>query len=158
MTDAIVRNGARAKAPWHLWVVGVLGLLWNGGGGGANYLQVKRASPEFFAQQAEMLGTSPEVVSDYFANYPLWADIAYGFGVWGAVGGSILILLRSRFAALAFALSAVGFVLGIIYQLIAPLEGVSAGVFFWGFNAVIFATIIGQWLYARWMTKAGALR
>ncbi|MEQ8771998.1 MAG: hypothetical protein RIC51_04065, partial [Erythrobacter sp.] len=150
-------NGARARTPWHVWVVGVIGLLWNGGGGAANYLEVKQASPEFFAQQAEMLGTTPEVVSDYFANYPLWADIAYGFGVWGAVAGSVLLLLRSRFAGLAFALSAIGFVFGVVYQLVAPLEGLSAGVFFWGFNAVIFSTIIGQWLYARWMAKAGVL-
>jgi len=150
--------GGPPKAPWHLWVVGILGLLWNGGGGGKNYLDVKTATPEFHATQAEALGTTPEIVSAYFENYPLWADVFYGFGVWGAVAGSVLLLLRSRFAVWAFWSSLIGFLGGVVYGVMNPIEGMQNLGFVWIFSAVIALTIVAQLYYAQRQTKTGVLR
>ena len=147
-----------AKTPWHIWVVGILGLLWNGGGGGKNYFDVKMATPEFHAQQAEALGTTPEVVTAYFEAYPLWADIAYGFGVWGAVAGSLLLLFKSRHAVIAFWSSLIGFLGGVVYGVMNPFEGMQNVGFFWAFSAVIALTIVAQLYYAQRMTKAGVLK
>ena len=147
-----------AKAPWHIWLVGILGLLWNGGGGGKNYIDVKMATPEFHAIQAEALGTTPEVVATYFENSPLWADIAYGFGVWGAVAGSLLLLFRSRHAVLAFWSSLIGFLAGVVYGVLNPFEGMENIGFWWIFSAVIALTIVVQLYYAQRMTKSGVLK
>ncbi|MEE4289055.1 MAG: hypothetical protein V2J14_06775 [Erythrobacter sp.] len=148
----------RPKTPWHLWVVAVLGLLWNGGGGASNYINVKLATPEFFAAQAEALGTTPAIVTEYFGTYPLWADILYGLGVWGAVAGSVLLLARSRFAIIAFWASLIGFLGGVVYGVLNPIEGLQNPGLFWGFSAVVGLTLVLQLVYASRMAKAGVLR
>ena len=146
------------KAPWHLWVVGVVSLLWNLGGGGQNYLAVKSATPEYYAAQGESIGVAGEVVQAYMESYPLWANIAFGIGVWSAVLGSLLLLLRSRFAAPAFALSLAGFLAGVVYQTINPIPGMTSMTLYWVMNAVIGLSIIGFWYYSRRMRDNGVLR
>ncbi len=153
MTDTI-----ETKTPMHLWIVGVLSLLWNAGGGGQNYLAVKSATPEYYAQQGEAIGVSGDVVRAYMESYPLWANIAFGIGVWCAVLGSILLLFRSRFAAPAFALSLAGFLAGVIYQTINPIPGMDSMTLYWVMNTVIGLSIALFWYYARRMTVAGVLR
>lgn len=153
-----VENGAATKAPWHLWVIGILGVVWNGLGGGKNYLDVKMPTAEFRDQQAEGFGTSPEAVAAYFEAYPLWADIAYGFGVWGAVAGTLLLLFRSRHAVIAFWSSLIGFLVGVVYGTLYPVDGMQNYGFVWIFSAVIGLTIVLQLYYAHRMTKAGVLK
>lgn len=157
-TTSHAAHDAGARRPWHLWVMALLGLLWNGGGGGKNYLDVKAAEPEFHAQQAEALGITPDVVAAYFANYPLWAEIAYGFGVWGAVAGSLLLLFCIRHAVIAFWSSLIGFLGGVVYGVLVPFEGMQNIAFWWGFSAVIALTIVLQLYYAQRMSSAGVLR
>ena len=147
-----------AKTPWHIWVMGLVGLLWHGGGGGSNYISVKTATPEFYQQQADALGTSAEIVTTYMESYPLWANIAYGVAVWGAVLGSLLLLFRNRYAVLCFALSLVAYLVNVVHQLVRPIEGVEAMGFYWGFSAFIGVTIAAFWFYAKKMRDAGVLR
>ena len=57
--------------------------------------------------------------------FPIWAQFGWGLGVWGGLAGSVLLLLRSRWAVWAFGLSLLGAVLGLGYQIVAapPLAG-----------------------------------
>jgi hypothetical protein len=51
----------------------------------------------------------------YYNAMPTWMYVPWVLGVWGAVAGSILLLLRSRFAVHAFVLSLLGAVVSLLY-------------------------------------------
>jgi len=145
------------KAPWHFWLIGVLGLLWNGFGAW-DYLQSKLENRDYLAMNAEPLGVSVDTVIAYFAAYPLWANIAWGFGVWGAVAGSIMLVLRSRYASYAFLIALVGLVVSMIRGFANPMPGVSDFSSLYVFSSLIFALLFCQFVYARRMAAAGLLR
>lgn len=89
------------RTPWHIWVVGVLTLMFNALGV-FSYLMTRLGKlPE--------LGMTPEQIAVLDA-FPVWANAVWALGVWGAFAGSILILLRSRFAVPAMAVATIGLV------------------------------------------------
>jgi len=94
--------------PWHLWVVGAASLLWNCGGV-IDYTMSKTRNADYLA------GFTPEQLA-WFDGFPLWMNIAWALGVWGAIAGSILLLFRSRWAVHAFAVSLAGLVVATVYQ------------------------------------------
>ena len=49
--------------------------------------------------------------------FPLWVMAAWAFGVWGAIAGSVLLLMRSRFAVHVFTLSLAGLIVSTAYQM-----------------------------------------
>lgn len=141
---------APAKTPTHLWVVGVLSLLWNFFGA-FDYLMT-HLQAEFYVSQF----TEEQLA--YFYSFPAWAVAAWAFGVWGAFLGSILLLMRSRWAVVSFGLSLVGLVVSSIYTL-----GVSDGTEVMGqeamyMSAVIWVVAIALFFYARAQEKRGVLR
>lgn len=144
-------TGISVKTPWHLWVVGVLALAWNGFAAydfimvltkGADYLQ------DFF---------TPEQVA-YFTSVPAWTKIPYAAAVWGGVLAAVLLLVRSRWAFHVFLASLIGVVACIIYAYgmddWAALGG-TGGMVMWGLIAAIAAFLV--W-YARMMSAKGVLR
>ena len=96
------------KAPFHLWLIGILSLLWNAGGA-YDYLMTQTGNVTYL----EML--TPEQL-DYLNSAPVWFVATWATGVWFAVLGSILLLMRSRFAGTAFAVALVGFVVSAVYS------------------------------------------
>jgi hypothetical protein len=142
----------RAGVPWHLWVVGIVSLCWNGYGA-YDYTMSHVGGLAFF----ESVGLDAEAFA-WFEAMPAWAVAAWAIGVWVSVAGSILLLLRSRHAATAFAVSLVGALISFAYQFAserpASLEGGMATVM----PIVILIGIAAQWYYARRMTAAGVLR
>lgn len=147
----------RAKAPWHLWVVGVASLLWHAGGA-FDYVQSQLANREYLAQMAAQYTIPVDRVVAYIQSYPVWADSAWAIGVWAAVLGSILLLFRSRFAFHAFLLSIAGTSIAFVYQFTNPLEGFEPGPFAIGFAVAIFLVEVLLIRYAKVMTKLGILR
>ena len=146
-----------AKAPWHLWLVGLLSLLWNGFGA-YDYLMSKTGNRDYLASMMEPSGVTVDDAIAYMDAMPLWANIAWGLGVWGAVAGSVLLLLRSRFALQGFIVSLVGLVLGVVHQLTSPMPGMTDTTTPVVFTVVILAiTLLLLW-YARRMTGRGVLR
>ncbi|MCU0234152.1 MAG: hypothetical protein MUE90_09020 [Thermoanaerobaculales bacterium] len=142
-------SGARARTPVHLWVVGVLALLWNGMGA-FDYVATQ-FKLEFYMQQF-----TPEQLA-YFYGFPAWAVSGWAFGVWGAFVGSIGLLLRKRWAVWAFAASIAGMVVSSVYTF-----GLSEGVKIMGtggaiFTAIIWVVAIFLLLYARAQAKRGVL-
>ncbi len=147
----------RTSAPWHLWVVGVLSLLWNGFGA-YDYLMSKLQNREYLEGAFAPAGVSVDAGIAYMDAMPLWANLAWGFGVWGAVAGSILLLLRSRYAMHAFVVSLAGLVLGAIRQTTSPMPGMTDSAVPMAFTAVItIFTLLLIW-YARRQTATGVLR
>lgn len=145
------------QAPWHLWVVGILGLLWNGFGG-YDYYMSQTANEEHIAAMTEPFGFEAEVATQYFASFPLWADAAWALGVWGSIAGSLLLLLRSRFAFHAFAASIIGLVLAMFYQFGNPIPGLTDSAMTMVFTVCIVILILLQTWYAKRMTARGVLR
>lgn len=140
------------KAPWHLWVIGILALLWNAGGA-FDYLMVKTGNEEYLSAM------TPEQLA-YFTSFPTWAGAAWALGVWGAIAGALLLLFRSRFAGTAFAVSLLGMIGTMVYGLVLseiPMLDVAGG-FAMTFTLAILIIAVGLLVYARRMTKAGVLR
>lgn len=144
-----------AKAPMHLWIVGVLALLWNGFGA-FDYLMTRTKGAAYV--ETMMPGTG-EALMDYINSFPLWASFGWGVGVWLGLAGAILLLMRNRLAVIAFGLSLAGAILGIGYQLMRPADIPQMRE---GFNAVVpylvIAIALALYLYSRAQLRKGLLR
>jgi hypothetical protein len=140
------------RAPVHLWVVGIVSLLWNAYGA-FDYTMTELGNRAYLASA----GLDEEALA-YVAAFPVWAVAAWAIGVWGSLVGAVLLLLRSRFAAPAFLVSLAGAVVSFCYQFTSD----APAAFTSGINAaipvVILILIVAQWYYARRMTAAGVLR
>jgi hypothetical protein len=136
----------------HLWVVGVLSLLWNGFGA-YDYTMSHIGGLEYFAS----MGLDAAAFA-WFEALPGWTVAAWAVGVWISLLGSVLLLLRSRHAATAFVVSIVGAVVSFAYQFTsarpASLEGGMAAIM----PIVIVILIVAQWYYAKRQATAGVLR
>lgn len=138
-------------APKHLWIVGVIALLWNGIGA-FDYLMTETRN------EAYMSRYTPEQLA-YFYGFPAWAVGTWAIAVWGAVLGSVLLLLRKRLAVPVFAVSLAAMVVTTVYN-----YGLSDGWRIAGgagplvFSVLIFAVAVALLLYARAMARRAVLR
>lgn len=140
------RMGSTAT-PWHLWVVGGLTLLWNAVGI-MSYLMTELG-------QLESLGMTPEQIA-YFDTFPAWATAFWALGVWGAFLGSVLLLLRSRWAAPSIAISVVGLIGTTVFQrFVTDLPADMSNPVL---DAIIWATTLFMLWYALRMRREGVLR
>lgn len=140
-----------ARAPVHLWIVGILALLWNAFGA-FDYVMSQTQNAAYLAQfsDADRL---------YFNSFPAWAVAAWALGVWGGLVGSLLLLARSRHAEFAFGLSLLGLLVATIYQhvLSAMPADLKTGPMV-AMNVAIWAVAIGLFVYAHRMRARGILR
>ena len=143
---------ASTKTPWHLWVVGVLSLLWNSVGA-LDFVMTQTKNAAY------MKGFTPAQL-EFFYGFPVWVVAAWGIAVWGGVLGSLLLLLlRKGLAGPVFLASMIGMVLTTIhnYVLANGLE-VMGGAGTLVLSAIIFIITMVLWLYARAMRQQGGLR
>jgi hypothetical protein len=142
---------AARQTPVHLWIVGILALLWNGYGS-YGYLMTMTGNPAFMA-------TMPAEQLAYMETLPGWLSAFWALGVWGGLIGAILLLIKSRYSVWAFGLSLVGAVVGLSYQVFLTdrpaimTEGAMA-IFPWGI--VLFAAFL--FYYSRRMERKNVLR
>lgn len=145
------------KTPWHLWVIGLVSLLWHAGGA-YDYTMTQTRNEAYLRTAAENAGISYETMIGYFTTFPAWADALWAFGVWGAAAGSILLLLRSKYAFHAFVLSLLGLAGTTVYTMTSDMPEELNSNFNWIFSAVIWiVTLLLAW-YAKRMTTVGVLR
>lgn len=149
--NAIVAPG-RASVPWHLWAVGLVSLCWNGYGA-YDYTMSHIGGLAFY----ESVGLDAEAFT-WVEAMPVWAVAAWAIGVWVSVAGSILLLLRSRHAATAFAVSFAGALVSFAYQFTSDRPASLQGGMAFVIPVVILVAITAQWYYAKRMTLAGVLR
>jgi hypothetical protein len=107
-----------------------------------------------------MPGVDPNAALAWVDKFPLYAQIGWGLGVWMGLLGAILLLMRSRWAVWSLALSFVGAVLGLGYQiaLAPPLPGAHESAMTNAIPYVVIAVALALALYARAMEKRGVLR
>jgi hypothetical protein len=140
-----------ARAPVHLWIVGILATLWNGFGA-FDYVMTQTSNEAYLAQfSAEERA--------FFDSFPAWMEAFWAVGVWGALIGSLLLLIRNRHAVTAFGLSLVGMVVGMGYQYVAmdapeSMKSGAMAIMPW----VILAIGIALFVYARNLAAKGVLR
>ena len=146
-----------ARTPWHLWVIGVVSLLWHFGGAN-DYFQTQTGNIEYLAQAGEMMGVTAQTVVQYFESRSILFHAAWAIGIWGAVLGSVLLLLRTRFALYAFILSFIGTVVSFAMQYSDPMPGVEMTGFQLGMTMAIFVIELLLIFYARAMKNRGVLR
>lgn len=152
-----MENAVTQRAPMHLWIVGGLGTLWNAFGS-YDYLMTRMQNTDYLASM--MPTVDPQVVLAWVDEFPIWAQIGWGLGVWMGLLGCIMLLVRHRWAVPALGLSAIGAILGLGYQIAAaaPLPGMEGDMMMTVMPYVIIAVTIGLFLYARSMAAKGVLR
>ena len=143
-------SGSTERTPVHLWIVGVASLLWNAVGC-FDYLATKLPIESYMEQFTE-------AQLAYFYGVPAWFTVFWALGVWGALAGSVGLLLRRRWAVAAFAVSLLGLIVTTVYTVFLSdgLEIMGAGGA--AFSAVIFVVAVLLLVYARRMAAVGVLR
>ena len=140
------------KTPVHLWIVGIVSLLWNAGGG-YDYVMLQ-------FQNADYISMLPPPHQAFIDTAPLWFEAAWAIGVWFSVLGSVLLLFRSRLARTCFGFSFLGLVAASVYRFaiakpsmleVTPPEMLA-------FSGAIAVVLVLLYLYARAMTRRGVLR
>lgn len=137
------------KTPVHLWIVGLLSLLWNAMGAfdySATELRLEFYMARFTQEQL-----------DYFYGFPAWAIAAWAIAVWTSLLGSIGLLLRRRWAVWMFGLAIAGLAITTLYNLMSngfELMGDGAAVF----SAIIWAIAALLLFYSLKMAGRGVLR
>lgn len=103
-----MQHAVSARTPAHLWIVGILSLIWNCFGA-YDYLMTNLKNEAYLAHfGADQLA--------YLNGLPAWLTAFWALGVWGGVAGSLLLLIRSRYAVWAFAVSLLGAIIAMGYE------------------------------------------
>ena len=145
MTDA-------NKTPWHLWLVGVVSLMWNAFGGYDFFMSVTQG--ETYWRASGM--TQPMI--DYYNAMPTWMYGPWIIGVWGAVLGSVLLLMRRRFAVPVFGLSLLGAVVSLLYGVMNPMPELPPAMAAMTYMPWVIVVIAALLLWYAWaMGKKGVL-
>jgi hypothetical protein len=141
-----------SQTPWHLWVVGILSLLWNAMG--AVDFTMTQMKPEVWLK-----AYTPEQVA-YIQGFPLWSVVAWGVGTWGSFLGSVFLLLRKRLAFHLFAASLVGALFTSLYSFVLSdgIKAMGGGAGMIIFNAIILVITVLLLVYAKNMRRRGVLR
>ena len=134
------------RTPRHLWVIGVVALLWSAMGA-MDYVMTQTGN------EAYMSNFTPEQLA-FFYGFPAWVDATWAIAVWGGVLGAILLLVRRRHAVWVFLASLIAMVVTTFhnYVLSNGLD-VVGDAFSLGFTAVIFLIALVLFFYARAMHK-----
>ena len=146
----------RTAAPWHLWVVGVLALLFTAFGG-YDYTMSQLGDREYIAAAMGPMGVDPDAALAHMEAFPLWMDFVWAIGVWGGVAGALLLLFRSRYAYPVLLTAFVAFIVSNIYGIANPIPGMDPSAVLVPV-AVIFVVMLGLVFYARAMRRRGVLR
>jgi len=151
-----MQQAVGARAPVHLWVVGFLALLWNCFGC-YDYLMTRMRNIDYI--KSSMPGVDANAALAWVDSMPMYAQIGWGVGVWLGLLGSVLLVLRSRWAGLALGLSMVGAIVSLGYQiaLAPPLAGADSAMMKFMPYIIILITI-ALFLYARAQAAKGVLR
>lgn len=137
----------RARAPWHLWLVGIASLVWNALGCWQMWLKVSGDAGYWNSLTPEQ--------SAYLAAAPLWTDIAACAATVGGVLGGLFLLARSRLALHAFLIGLVAWIADNVYVHLLSDGTRILGV---GMGAVVTVLFVLQLLYAWWMKRRLVLR
>lgn len=140
---------AGAKVPVWYWIAGIVGLLWFGLG-----------AWDYTATQFRFdwyMASFTEEQLAHFYGFPTWFYAVWALSVWGSFLGAILLLVRSKFASLAFLIALITYVIASIYSYGFADAYAVMGWFGVIFGLVIFLSVLGYFWLARWAKMRGIL-
>lgn len=141
---------ATTRVPRHLWIVGIIAVLWNAIG--AFDYAATQFRLDFYMSQF-----TPEQL-EYFNGFPAWAVAFWAIAVWGSLVASVGLLLRRVWAVGLFGLALFAMVITFIYNFVLSdglsMMGTGGAIF----TAVIWAIAIFLFFYSRAMARRGVLR
>ncbi len=105
MIEGPLSYSSPERAPAHLWVVGLLLVLWNGWG----------LAFAIAAQTDRLPAVEPEA-SAYFEAQPLWFVVLADLGPVAGIAGAVALLLQSRWATWLFVTQIAVIVLANAYE------------------------------------------
>jgi len=146
MTDAPM------KGPWHLWLIGVIAVLFNSIGVFDFVMSMAQG-----AKYQASAGMTPDQIAHY-QQMPSWMMVVWAVGVFGAFLASILLLLRRKLAWLVFVLSLAAFLVSLIYTYVLTNGGAVMGQQMAIASAVIAGLLVFFCWYTRFMAVRGVLR
>ncbi len=136
-------------ATW-FWIVSAIALLWNLMGVMAYIAQV--------TMSAEALQALPDNERALYESVPAWATAAFAIAVWGGALGSILLLIRRKWATAVLIISFSGIVVQMIHSFFMSnsIEVFGPG----GMVMPVMILIIGAYLiwFSRQTTAKGWLK
>jgi hypothetical protein len=141
---------SRTSTPVHLWIVGVIALLWNAMGA-YDYLMTQTHN------EAYLSSFTPEHL-EFFNSFPMWVIASWAIAVWGSVLASLLLLLRSRHAVVVFLVSFLAMVLTTFHNFVLShgleIMGDPVSLFF---SILIFFVALALYLYSKAMRNKRVL-
>jgi hypothetical protein len=146
MTDALV------KTPWHIWLIGVIAVLFNSIGV-FDFVMSMAQGAEYQARA----GMTPDQIAHY-QQMPSWMTVVWAVGVFAAFLASILLLLRRKLALPVFVLSLAAFLISLLYTYVLTNGGAVMGQQMAITSAVIAGLLIFFSWYSRFMAVRGVLR
>jgi len=136
-----------AKRPWHLWVVAISTLAWNGSG----------AYTILLAQAGGLADIEPKEAA-YYAAQPFWFVVSTDIALFSPVVAAMALLLRSRTAVWFFTVSLIAVLANDAYELAAGTS-LALGDRGWLILTVTIAVIAALQLAYAWFARArGVLR
>lgn len=135
------------KAPWHLWVVGILALLWN----------ISGAYTIMSAQAGRLPGISADEAA-YYAAQASWFVVVTDLALLSAIAAAVALLLRRRWAVPLFGISIVCIAVTAGYDLAAGTSRMFANQGALIATIVIWVLAVLQFWYAAAMRSKGVLR
>jgi hypothetical protein len=135
------------STPWHLWVVGILTLVWNGAG----------AVTIVMAQTGSRLDMDPHEVA-YYANQPLWFVLATDLAIFFPIAGAVALLLRRPAGVRLFALSLLTIVVTNAYDVAGGTSLALVDQGWRNLTIVVVAIALLQFAYAWSMKTRGVLK
>lgn len=136
------------RGGWHLWLVGILSLLWNGFGCFDFTMTATR--------NAAYLKDYPQEMLAYWFAMPWWMWALWIIGVFGGLLGAVALLMRSAWSVKLFAVSllaaAISMAVGMTATDAPKMEGSEA------ISVTIVVLALLQLVYAYWQSKRGVLR
>jgi len=152
MTDTEPTSTATgSKVPIHLWIVGVLAVLWNGFG--ATDFAASTFAPDVWL--GDMMGYNTEQVG-FIKSFAWWQSLMWFIGTWGGLLGSIALLMRNQLAVPLYIASIIGAVGSMIVS--RTYKDVPEGMDPGFIPYVIIGIAALLLIYAIRMRRAGVLR
>lgn len=146
MTDAV------ARTPWHLWLVGMIAVLFNAVGV-IDFVMSRAQGADYMASA----GMTPDQIAHY-QEMPIWMTIVWAVGVFGAFLASFLLLLRRKLALPVFVLSLAAFLINLLYTYVLTDGGSLMGQQMVITSAVITGLLVFFGWYSRFMAARHVLR
>jgi hypothetical protein len=134
------------RAPFHLWIVGLLSLLWNAWG----------ATIALTVQTGRLPGLRPED-AEYFSSQPLWFVLFADIAPFAGVAGALALLLRHRSAIWLYLVQLTVIVLANGYEVVVGTSLLLSNRGALIASLVLIVLFAGQIAYARRMRRRGVL-